>query len=94
MRNGRITLCRISKDKPRGTRGEIGYFPLLKGITHDARWWRKRKKIYQLKSAGDVPAGSWEPLDVKLTFMGCSMRRGLETQIGKGLIRAAAINPP
>lgn len=75
-------------------RGEIRFFPLLKGIMHHAGWWGKKKKIYQLKSVGDFPAGSWGPLDIKLTLIWCSMRRrGRWTQIGKGLIRAA-VNPP
>lgn len=46
------------KGQTQRDRGEIGFFPLLKEITHDAGCGEK-KEIYQLKSAGDFPAGSW-----------------------------------
>ena len=73
------------KGQTQRDKGEIGFFPLLKGITHDTGWWGKKKKIYQLRSVGDFPAGSQEPLDMKLTFMGCSMRRECQCPNWQGL---------
>lgn len=38
--------------------GEIGFFPLLKGIMHDTSWWEKNKKIHPKKCRR---LSSWEP---------------------------------
>lgn len=46
------------KGQTQRDKGEVGFFPLLKGITHDAGWWGKKKKTYQLRSVGDFPAGT------------------------------------
>lgn len=55
---GKASLVLNFKGQTQRDRGEIGFFPLLKEITHDAGCGEK-KEIYQLKSAGDFPAGSW-----------------------------------
>lgn len=80
----RASLCtEFQRTNPEGQEKVI--LLASKGITHDAGWWGK--KIYRLKKCGRL--SGWEPLDIKLTSPWCSMMRGCQAQIGKGLIRAA-----
>lgn len=85
----RLNRCmENSKDRAEG-RGEVCCSRSLKGLPTPGLM-AETKKISQLKSTADFPAGSREPLDIKLTLIRCSRRRGgRRTQIGKGLIRAS-----
>lgn len=39
-------LCTLNfKGQTQRDRGEIGFFPLLKGITHNASWWGEKENV-------------------------------------------------
>lgn len=43
---GKALLCALNfKGQTQRDRGEIGFFPLLKGITHDAGWWGEKENL-------------------------------------------------
>lgn len=89
-----VAPCQISRDRPRGTGEKLDFFHFLKGLCMTPVGGKRIKKS-TLKSARDFPAGSRDPLDVKLTLIWCSMRRrDCRTQIGKGLIKAAITPRP